>query len=300
MSLKRAFLAGVCVVGLIGFGQPTLASDFTFKRVGVKKSTGGSKSGKRINIQIAPEEDYYKKLHREKKAKEEAKGAAGEAAKTDPQKPAKPKTKAVADLQEWFWQSNSGLIKDGKLGRMHTAMASLANHPKEARGMTANIGHYQSLAEKHGKDILLATLGQEVSPALVLAVIGVESSGRTDAVSTAGAVGLMQLIPETAKRFDVTDSTDPAQNIKGGAAYLAWLLKEFDSDPLLALAGYNAGENAVKSHGGVPPYPETRSYVPKVVAAWQVARTLCLTPPKFATDGCVFKPVKTAKTQAEK
>ncbi len=73
------------------------------------------------------------------------------------------------------------------------------------------------------------------------------------------------------------------------SAYLDWLLKEFKRDPLLALAGYNAGEGAVKKHKGVPPYAETRAYVPKVVAAWQVARTLCMTLPKYVTDGCVFK-----------
>jgi len=86
----------------------------------------------------------------------------------------------------------------------------------------------------------------------------------------------------------VTDSMDPAQNIKGGVAYLDWLLKEFNGDPMLALAGYNAGENAVKKHGGVPPYSETRDYVPKVLAAYAVARALCKTPPMLISDGCVF------------
>jgi soluble lytic murein transglycosylase-like protein len=127
-----------------------------------------------------------------------------------------------------------------------------------------------------------------VSPALVLAVIGIESGGRVDAVSTAGAIGLMQLIPATADRFGVVDSANPVDNIKGGVAYLDWLMKEFDRDPLMVLAAYNAGENAVKSNGGVPPYAETRAYVPKVLAAWAVARGLCVTPPELVTDGCVF------------
>ena len=146
----------------------------------------------------------------------------------------------------------------------------------------------RKLATTYGTEILLATLNKDISPALVLAVIGVESAGRVDAVSSAGAVGLMQLIPETAKRFNVTDSTDPKQNIAGGVAYLDWLIKEFQHDPVLALAGYNAGENAVKKHNGVPPFAETRGYIPKVVAAWKVAKALCKTPPKYATDGCVF------------
>ena len=122
----------------------------------------------------------------------------------------------------------------------------------------------------------------------MLAVIGIESSGRTEAVSSAGASGLMQLIPATADRFGVTDSTDPAENIKGGVAYLDWLMKEFDNDAVMVLAAYNAGENAVRRHEGVPPYAETRAYVPKVLAAWNVAKGLCMTPPQLISDGCVF------------
>ena len=127
-----------------------------------------------------------------------------------------------------------------------------------------------------------------MSPAFVLAVIAIESAGQTDAVSHAGAVGLMQLIPATAARFGVEDSRDPSQNVKGGVAYLDWLLNEFDNDPVLALAGYNAGEGAVRKHQGVPPFNETRAYVPKVLAAWNVARSMCLTPPVLVSDGCVF------------
>jgi soluble lytic murein transglycosylase-like protein len=148
--------------------------------------------------------------------------------------------------------------------------------------------HLQDIAAKHGAEILKATIGTEVSPALVLAVIGIESAGKSNAVSSAGAVGLMQLIPATADRFGVADSTNPSQNIKGGVAYLDWLMKEFNRDPLMVLAAYNAGENAVKKNGGVPPYAETRTYVPKVLAAWTVARGLCVTPPELVSDGCVF------------
>ncbi|MCZ8088637.1 MAG: lytic transglycosylase domain-containing protein, partial [Rhodobacteraceae bacterium] len=75
----------------------------------------------------------------------------------------------------------------------------------------------------------------------------------------------------------------------GGIAYLDWLMKEFDRDPILVLAAYNAGEGAVKSNRGVPPYAETRDYVPKVLAAWQVAQGLCATPPVVVSDPCVFR-----------
>ena len=122
----------------------------------------------------------------------------------------------------------------------------------------------------------------------MIALIGVESSGQSGAVSPKGAGGLMQLIPETAARFGVQDRFDPAQNIAGGVAYLNWLMATFSGDPLMALAGYNAGEGAVTRHNGVPPFAETRAYVPKVLAAWQVARTLCVHPPVNFHDGCVI------------
>jgi soluble lytic murein transglycosylase-like protein len=100
-----------------------------------------------------------------------------------------------------------------------------------------------------------------LDPALVLAVIQVESAFRTDAVSPKEAAGLMQLIPETAERFDVRDVFDPQDNIRGGIRYLRWLLAYFRGDVTLALAGYNAGEGAVDRHRGVPPYAETQAYV---------------------------------------
>jgi soluble lytic murein transglycosylase-like protein len=146
----------------------------------------------------------------------------------------------------------------------------------------------QEIARAEGGHILSQTIGTQISPALVLAVIAVESSGRTAAVSSAGAQGLMQLMPDTARRFGVTDSLSPGENIRGGVAYLDWLMKEFKGDVLLALAGYNAGENAVKQHGGVPPYTETRDYIPKVLAAYEVARGLCKTQPELITDACAL------------
>jgi soluble lytic murein transglycosylase-like protein len=132
-------------------------------------------------------------------------------------------------------------------------------------------------------------VGTEVSPALALAVMAAESAGRPEAVSSAGAQGLMQLIPATAERFGVEDSMDPVQNIKGGVAYLDWLMRHFDRDPIMVIAAYNAGEGAVKANSGVPPYAETRDYVPKVLAAWTVAQGLCMTPPEVVSDPCVFR-----------
>lgn len=114
-----------------------------------------------------------------------------------------------------------------------------------------------------------------LEPALLHAVIGVESSYRSDAVSSKGARGLMQLMPATAKRFGVADAFDPAQNLRGGARYLRALLDLFDEDTELALAAYNAGERSVVRHGRrIPPYAETRAYVPKVMQRYRHLRDL--------------------------
>lgn len=105
-----------------------------------------------------------------------------------------------------------------------------------------------------------------LDPRFVHAVIQQESRYQKQALSTAGAQGLMQLMPATAKRFGCDDPHDAAANIKAGTKYLAWLLKRFDGDVSLALAGYNAGEGAVDKYDGVPPYNETQNYVRKIVA----------------------------------
>jgi len=104
----------------------------------------------------------------------------------------------------------------------------------------------------------------DLDPALVIAVIEAESAFQIQARSPKNAQGLMQLIPATAKRFGVRKIMDPVQNLHGGMAYLRWLLAFFQGDVRLALAGYNAGENAVLKYRGVPPFPETRAYVAKI------------------------------------
>lgn len=117
--------------------------------------------------------------------------------------------------------------------------------------------------------ILAASSVHGVDPALIRAVIHAESSFNPNAVSRAGAAGLMQLMPATAQRMGVSDRFDPVQNVYGGTRYLKMLLGMFDGDIAKAVAAYNAGENAVIRHGGIPPYSETQAYVPKVLALYR-------------------------------
>ncbi|WP_020564131.1 lytic transglycosylase domain-containing protein [Methylosarcina fibrata] len=114
-----------------------------------------------------------------------------------------------------------------------------------------------------------AAYKHRVDPRLVHAVIQTESAYNAHAVSSAGAVGLMQLMPDTAKRYGVTNLTDPDQNIEGGTRYLKDLIEMFTPNLELAVAAYNAGENAViKYNYSIPPYPETQNYVKQVLSLY--------------------------------
>jgi soluble lytic murein transglycosylase-like protein len=105
----------------------------------------------------------------------------------------------------------------------------------------------------------------KVEPQLVLAIMKAESNFDVDALSPKNAMGLMQLIPETAERFNVANPYDAKQNIRGGMAYLRWLLAYFEGDVALVAAAYNAGEGTVERYRGVPPYRETREYVQRIL-----------------------------------
>jgi len=116
--------------------------------------------------------------------------------------------------------------------------------------------------------IFRAGESEGVDPRFIHAVIWQESKYELHAVSGAGARGLMQLMPATARRFGCTNPDDAASNVKAGTKYLAWLLTRFNGDVALALAGYNAGEGSVDKYKGIPPYNETQNYVHNIVARY--------------------------------
>lgn len=264
--MKRRFstlvaAASLCLASQAVAEGPEPFPDFTFKRVKIPSSN----AGKRITIQIDSTSTSTSTV-------------------VKPPKPSPPQP----GLFDWYWAAVSPSLTATGAARLEIAVNSLTQGPNGSAVPTPRVQDLQNIASEHGTEILKATIGTRVSPALVLALIGIESAGQTDAISRAGASGLMQLMPATAERFGVSDRTDAADNIRGGVAYLDWLMQEFDGDPVIILAAYNAGENSVKKHDGVPPFAETRAYVPKVLAAWTVARGLCVTPPQLVSDGCVF------------
>lgn len=271
-------MRALAIIGLMGSllvpfavaGDPPKAfPSFEAKRIGVPE-----KGQKRIRVQIDPDAQQAA-LSNEKPS--------GDVLKEND--PATATTEVSIGKHHWFWERISPSIFDSGPGRLEEAMDVIAGSDSIA---APRMQYMQAIARQNGVEILKSTIGTRVSPALVLAVISVESSGVEDAVSKAGAQGIMQLMPATAARFGVKDSFVVSENISGGVKYLDWLMGEFAGDPVLVLAGYNAGEGNVRNHAGVPPFAETRDYVPKVLAAFQVARGLCLTPPELITDGCVF------------
>ncbi len=162
-------------------------------------------------------------------------------------------SKAHRQQREAAAQRQARLKQSG--GERYTARPSA-----QVKGsMSVRRARYQHLIES-------AARRHGLSPELLHAVIRAESAYKANALSHAGACGLMQLMPATAKRFRVHDIWDPAANIEGGAEYLSLLLNMFGQDLRLALAAYNAGENAVKRYGNeIPPYRETQGYVRKVL-----------------------------------
>lgn len=187
---------------------------------------------------------------------------------------------------KWFWNEVSPARKAAHAARWAEVLGVIEAARAKGRPIFGSTSTARSIHAQYGPILEAEAERRRVSLPLLIAVIAVESGGNPGAVSPKGAGGLMQLMPGTAERFGVENAMAPAQNIRGGARYLDWLLDQFDNDAVLALAGYNAGEGAVWDNGGVPPYRETRDYVAKVAGAYAAARAICAVPPKSPRDTC--------------
>jgi len=186
--------------------------------------------------------------------------------------PAAPKSDSLAAIEKQFGQ----LVKE--LTQQLSGLERQLTQAVKALG----VAHVQPLSQnnadaledhpqyhRYGSLIADAARRHEVDPLLVRAVIRHESGFAPSAVSKSGAMGLMQLMPDTARTLGVRDAFDPRQNIEGGTTLLRQLLDRYNGHVDLALAAYNAGPAAVDSHGGVPPYPETQAYVRNVMQTYR-------------------------------
>lgn len=183
----------------------------------------------------------------------------------------------------WFWGKVPAKVTGGSRSG---ALGVIKSERAQGRRLFGSKALIRKVLGRYRGEIEAAAKAARVSEALILAVIMVESGGNARAISPAGAQGLGQLMPGTARRYGVRNSFDPAQNLKGAALYLSDLIDMFRGDLVLALAAYNAGENAVERFKGVPPYRETRNYVPKVLGAFQAVGAFCRTPPRSARRQC--------------
>ncbi len=248
---------GIAVFGFSGFESP---AEGKFLKNGVRKGDRSS-----MTVIRRPNRGARKRIfapgERKPSASRTARGGRG----------------ARKASHGWFWKIHATGVAAASSARFAAAMATMDERRAGGKRI-ADVADLREIMTSNRAEIAKAARTHRVSEALIVAVIAVESRGKSKAVSPKGAQGLMQLIPATAIRFGVTDAFDTGQNINGGAAYLSWLLNEFRGDPLLALAGYNAGEGAVRKHKGVPPFSETRDYVVKVFDALSAAQALCKAP----------------------
>jgi soluble lytic murein transglycosylase-like protein len=171
-------------------------------------------------------------------------------------------TPAVADAQIYAWRDASGNLvmsdKPKNAAAKTYAVATTGSFRTTKPIVTTRAAQYEGLIQDHASR-------HGLSPDFVRAVIQAESAFNPRARSAKGAMGLMQLMPETAAQYGVRNAYDPAENIRAGVAYLDSLLERYDHDESLALAAYNAGPGAVEKYGRtVPPYKETRNYIARI------------------------------------
>ena len=170
---------------------------------------------------------------------------------------------AVADIYRYVDSNGTVHLTDKPA---HDGYQLIQINPKKTLKSRINFRDKEANRKRFSGKIAEVANQYDVPEALLHAVISIESVYDPDATSRAGAVGLMQLMPATARRYGVYNRRNPAANLNGGTRYLKDLLIRFDNDIELALAGYNAGENAVEKYGNqIPPYDETQEYVRKVL-----------------------------------
>jgi len=161
----------------------------------------------------------------------------------------------------WAGTSHATVIEFGDNGnvKIHKAVDYLSKQRRNYKPLRTNA------KKEFEKFIKISATENDLDTNLIKAIISAESSFNPKAISPKGAQGLMQLMPQTAKRFHVSNSFDPEQNIAGGSKYLKFLVKRYEGNLEFAIAAYNAGEGAVDKYKGIPPYPETQHYVMKVI-----------------------------------
>lgn len=181
---------------------------------------------------------------------------------------------AAADVFYFVAEDGTSHFSDQPSDSRHRLFLTVSG---ETRASSVEQRSRRGLSEaRHQLDgeILAAAQANRIDAALLHSVVGVESGYNPKAVSPKGALGLMQLMPDTARRYGVADPLNAAQNLHGGARHLRDLLDRFSDDKTLALAAYNAGAGAVMAHGRrIPPYPETIRYVPKVLHLYERLRS---------------------------
>ena len=232
----------------------------------------------------------------------------GEGVRRDPAKAAHLYCQAARDGDAesqyslgWMYANGRGVPRDDSSAALYFAMASAQGH-SHAQGMLRQVGDIPARVpeclrdpefpafdvvapaavedmgpptrDRHRVIQIVHELAPQfrVNPEFALAIIRTESNFNAGALSEKNAQGLMQLIPETAERFNVTKPFDPVENIRGGLAYLRWLFAYYRGDVVLVAAAYNAGEGAVNKYLGVPPYAETQAYVLRILELYRKLR----------------------------
>lgn len=167
---------------------------------------------------------------------------------------------SMEDRNSLFYNGNSPVFMPSNISYQNNKLVNAIASYESSNSMTAS--NFDNIIKQ-------AAETYNLPEKLISSVIKQESNFNPSALSTAGASGLMQLMPGTAKYLGVSNIFDPEQNIMGGAKYLRQMLNQFDGDMETALAAYNAGPSAVKKYGGIPPYKETQNYVQKVLNYYQ-------------------------------